>query len=71
MHCRQTQIAFVVHSSQKHFYFASAPTSIIARATAAEKVVSLVENDNSDYFNDVLSGTDEYEEYRTLHASCE
>lgn len=29
MHCRQTQIAFVVHSSQKHFYFASAPTSIM------------------------------------------
>lgn len=42
-----------------------------ARATAAEKVVSLVENDNSDYFNDVLSGTDEYETYRKLHASCE
>lgn len=38
---------------------------------AAEKVVSLVENDNSDYFNDVLSGTDEYETYRKLHASCE
>lgn len=42
-----------------------------ARAAAAEKVVSLVENDNSDYFNDVLSGTDEYETYRKLRASCE
>ena len=42
-----------------------------ARAEAAEKVVSLVEYDNSDYFNDVLSGTDEYETYRKLHASCE
>lgn len=41
------------------------------RAEAAEDVISLVENDNSDYFNDVLSGTDEYEEYRTLHDSCE
>ena len=39
------------------------------RATAAEKVVSLVEADNSDYYNDVLSGTDEYEAYRKLHAS--
>lgn len=41
------------------------------RAEAAEDVISLVENDNSDYYNDVLSGTDEYEEYRTLHDSCE
>lgn len=42
-----------------------------ARAEVAENVVSLVENDNSDYYNDVLSGTDEYETYRKLHASCE
>lgn len=42
-----------------------------ARAEAAEDVISLVENDNSDYFNDVLSGTDKYETYRKLHASCE
>lgn len=41
------------------------------REEAAEDVISLVENDNSDYFNDVLSGTDEYEEYRTQHDSCE
>lgn len=42
-----------------------------ARAEAAEDVISLVEADNSDYYNDVLSGTDKYEEYRTLHDSCE
>lgn len=42
-----------------------------ARAEAAEDVISLVEADNSDYYNDVLSGTDEYETYRKLHASCE
>lgn len=42
-----------------------------ARAEVAEDVISLVENDNSDYFNDVLSGTDKYETYRKLHDSCE
>lgn len=42
-----------------------------ARAEAAEDVISLVEADNSDYYNDVLSGTGEYETYRKLHASCE
>lgn len=62
---------FVLGACLQGAYDANRQRKEAQNCTRIEKVVSLVENDNSDYFNDVLSGTDEYETYRKLHASCE